>query len=403
MDIVDDSVDAVGSMLRRGFGTPPAALPIAVWCGEISSWLTVGRSRSFKQECRRLRDEHDAALAAVPPRLRRQIRSPLIRFDAAMADALVKKPSTAAIGSARDAADSLAEMLRRPAAREAAWDDVVATATKARSLGSARGAVEQLRCMIEVAGFDVDRRMRKLIAILADDRIDIISAQVELGRRRRPRHWPSVDARAKLPARARLQLCRDLMALAADTTECIVWLAYRRALLSRDLIDHGSVTFVRLECAHRLINETGALLGTKFDDTNAPPLPVVDDDIAVVRVQLDRHLTRDAIADAEAIVGAVTSDVAADTIGIAWEQLGWVRATFASGGEETRRYTTEAHVADIRRSYDHERAAQHLERRAAPVLRALGRQRPFDRLLADALRIRAEASLLPNVRTRSFF
>ena len=352
--------------------------------------MTTARGEPLTKARTSLRVEHVAAMAAVHPQLRQCLGRGLITFDLAVAAALQPKADEAALTRARRAITRLDAALETPQVRQAAWDDVVVAAESAASLDDGRAAVDQLEALLERAGFDWKVRVGKLVAILERSAVDIAEASVAL-RRRRPGRWPAGSAQSPLSADARLNLCRDFVALRADPTTCVVWLAYRRARLPEAPLHSGGVAFVRLKVARDAVRSTGSLLGAPFANEDSLPSDDPDDDIAIVQVILEDHLPRDAVADAEAIVGAVTGDVAADAIGTTWSQLGWTRVRFASGGGGTNYFATPDEVADIRRSYDHERTAQRLVERADRLTNAVRRRPPYDRLIADALRSRADA------------
>ncbi len=392
-----DQLEVVWSVLRRGFGRVPAALPIATWQSESRDWFWHARSDATRRERRALLTEHAAAVATVSPLLHRVLGGRLVTFDSAVTAALQSKADRRNLTAARRAVNRLGGVLDEPETRQAAWDDIVVAAQAATSLDDARAAVVQLETLLGRAGFDPKHRVRKLSAILEGSALDIAEGSVALGRRRRGR-WPHHHARSRLASQGRLDLCRDLVAVRAEVTTCFVWLAYRRARLGDDTLHAGTVTFTRLDAARDAIRTTGSLFGTPFTDAASLPADDPDDDIAIVQVILENHLPRDAVADAVAIVDAVTGDVAADAIGTTWQRLGWSRVRYASGGGATSSFTTPAELADIRRSYDHERAAQRLADRADRLTRAVRRQPPYDPLIADALRSRADAKVASSAR-----
>lgn len=397
MTDASDQLDVVWSVLGRGFRRMPAVLPIATWQSESRDWIWDATRGAIHRERRGLLTEHSGAVAAVPPRTRQALGRRLLTFDTAMTQALQPKAHRRDLTAARRAVNRLGVALDEARTRQAAWDDVAAAAGTAVSLDDPRGAVVQLGTLLGRAGFDPQQRVRKLTAILEGSALDVAEALVALGRRRRGR-WPHHHARSRLDSQARLDLCRELVAARADMTTCFVWLAYRRALLSADTLHSGGVTFTRLDAAREAIRRTGELFGTPFSDDLSLPSDDPEDDIALVQVTLENHLPRDAVADAVAIVDAVTGDIAADAIGTSWRQLGWSRVRYASGGGATSSFTTPAELADLRRSYDHERAAQRLAERADRLTRAVRRQAPYDPLIADALRSRADAKAASSAR-----
>lgn len=397
MTEASDRVDVVWTVLSRRPGRVPAALPIPAWQGECRDWMWDAQPETIRRARRSLRSEHAGAVAAVSPNLHHVLGRRLVTFDRAVTAALQPKSTRRDLTVARRAVNRLGRALDEPESRQAGWDDVVTAATDATCLDDAQTTAVQLAALLYRGGFSPEQRVGTLCAILEGGALDIAEARVALGRRR-PGRWPHHQADSRLAAQGRLDLCRDLVALRATTTTCFVWLAYRRARLVDEVVCSGGVRFIRLEAAVAEYRRTGSLFGTPLRSIDELPKAEPDDDVALVQVTLEHHLPRDAVTDAVAIIDAVTGDIAAKAIGTTWRRLGWSHVRHSSGDSATSFFTPKAELAELHLSYDHERAGRRLAERADQLTRAVRRRPPYDPLIVDALRSRADAKAASSER-----
>lgn len=376
-------------LIDRRFGAPAAALPLPIVVAEVTGWTHPDLTLEGYGNRALLADEVRAADAVLGPRLRGQVHVPLNQFRAAVETWSTGKEDPDLRRQVARAGQALANTLDRPEVRQAAWDDLVASARSATDLRDAATLVDQLSSLLEATGWEADKWLEKLDGVLCDVAWHVLSAETHTGRRDPPKNWPSGQQRAGFRPGARLDLARGLVALTGQRHRSVVWLSYLRAQLDQDVLEAGPVTFYRSTELKRRLADASTQEAAEMLDTygSAPP---VGPRIALVRVELADQHAATARANSEQLVEALLAPARLAVAGRVWRRSTWTRWRWGDRGGTAVSMTPDE-IADIEREFDYHRASGSLTTTAARFAAGLARRAPFDPLLAAALVSRAAA------------
>lgn len=385
-DVAQDAAQALAAPDEQ-----PVILPLPTLLAEIAAALRHPREAPWLRGRATLRAEWSATSATIGSGLRESIGDGLSRCEAAL--------QVAGGALERAAAASEIEVVlaaaRTPGALGAAWADFLEAASN--PVAEPAGAIiarAQFEALQRAAGQDAEDLRKRLLRVLRDDALVIAQERVRIGRAAvTPEIAGLVGRSAGLAAQDRLDLAATLARLVAPTGRCVVWIAFRPAVIDGFRLPAGAVTF--LDAAWVVPNAV-AENGQEFPEREelrslSAHLPDEDAlaDVVLARVDLGRRSPAGAVEDAVDAAAAIVEAAAIRDEGLAWAQYGWTVLLVDGGPRLWSTFVPEDEVRTWRNPERLRRVAADLNELAPRLGPALG-VAPLPPDLRAAIRSAAE-------------